>query len=170
MSLESSIEQAAPPPPPPGSGYPINLDVRYPEAGELNRFMIFVKWLLIIPHQLLLLPLLVGMWIATWFAWWAILFTGRYPRSLFDFVVGVQQWQLRATGYGYLYVTDQYPPFALDRPLRGAAIVALVLGVLFLLAFIGMYVLLFALLATMGSDFESTGGFPGATPGRGGFR
>lgn len=159
-----SATPTAPPSQPPRGSYPVNLDVQYPDAG-LNRFMIFVKWLLILPHQLLLIPLVFGMWIAMWFAWWAILFTGRYPRSLFDFVVGVQQWTMRVSAYGMLLVTDEYPPFSLDRPLRGAAVAALIIGVLFLLAFIGLYVVLAALLATMGGNVEP-GAFP--TPRGGG--
>ena len=92
----------------------------YPASirGELdqgtNRFMFLVKWLLLIPHYVLLLFL----GIASFFAWIAaavaILFTGRYPRGLFDFMEGVMRWNWRVTFYGSVLGTDKYPPFSLD--------------------------------------------------------
>ena len=93
----------------------VHLEIDYPNVeAELNRFLPLVKWLLAIPHYIVLVFLWVGAFFAVVFAWFAILFTGRYPRALFDFVVGVQRWSLRVTAYAFLLVTDDYPPFSLD--------------------------------------------------------
>ena len=73
-----------------------------------------MKWLLASPHYIVLFVFSIGMLLATLFAWLAILFTGRYPRGLFDFAVGVGRWQVRVWGYAVLMVTDQYPPFSLE--------------------------------------------------------
>ena len=91
--------------------YPISYEVEYPE--ELSRWMIFVKWLLAIPHFLVLIFLALGMLVALILAWFAILFTAKFPESLFRFVVGVTRWQLRVNAYVYL-LTDEYPPFSMD--------------------------------------------------------
>jgi hypothetical protein len=72
-----------------------------------------VKWLLVIPHIFLLFFLIIGAMFAVVIAWFAILFTGRYPRGLFDYVVGVGRWALRVSAYATLLVTDRYPPFSL---------------------------------------------------------
>jgi hypothetical protein len=88
------------------------LDYPYPDAeSDLNRFMPLVKWLLAIPHYIVLFFLTIGAFFAVVFAWFTILFTGRYPRGLFDFVEGVIRWQMRVTGYMLVLVTDRYPPF-----------------------------------------------------------
>jgi hypothetical protein len=93
----------------------VHLEIDYPNVeAELNRFLPLVKWLLAIPHYIVLVFLWVGAFFAVVFAWFAILFTGRYPRALFDFVVGVQRWSLRVTAYAFLLVTDDCPPFSLD--------------------------------------------------------
>ena len=72
-----------------------------------------MKWFLAIPHYVVLFFLSIGAFFAVVIAWFAILFTGRYPRGLFDFVVGVGRWWLRVEAYAFLLVTDRYPPFSL---------------------------------------------------------
>lgn len=92
----------------------VHLEVDYPDAEQdLNRWLPLAKWLLAIPHYLVLAVLAVGAVVAMVVAWFAILFTGRYPRALFDYVVGVGRWWLRVVAYAFLLVTDQYPPFTL---------------------------------------------------------
>lgn len=92
----------------------VHLDVDYPNVEkDLNRWMPLVKWLLAIPHYIVLLVLIVAALLVTVIAWFAILITGRYPKSLFDFVVGVSRWNLRVTAYMLLLTTDKYPPFSL---------------------------------------------------------
>jgi hypothetical protein len=94
----------------------VRLDYPYPNAEtELGRGMPLVKWLLAIPHYIVLFFLYIGAFFAVVFAWFAILFTGRYPRGLFDFVEGVYRWHNRVTAYAYLLVTDKYPPFRLGQ-------------------------------------------------------
>lgn len=94
----------------------VHLDVKYPDAKkDLNRWLPLVKWLLAIPHYIVLIVLIIGAVVATIIAWFAILFTGRYPKSLFDYVVGVGRWDLRVTAYAILLTTDQYPPFSLKK-------------------------------------------------------
>jgi hypothetical protein len=92
----------------------VHLDYPYPDvAADLNRGMPLVKWLLAIPHYVVLFFLTIGMIVAVIAAWFAILFTGRYPRGLFDYVQGVMRWHNRVIGYVLTLVTDQYPPFRL---------------------------------------------------------
>ncbi len=91
----------------------VHLDFAYPDAQHLNRWLPLVKWLLAIPHYVVLFFLGVGALFAVIVAWFAILFTGNYPRSLFEFVVGVLRWSNRVNGYAFSLVTDQYPPFSL---------------------------------------------------------
>jgi Domain of unknown function (DUF4389) len=94
----------------------VHLDLPYPDVpnGEVNRWLPLVKWLLAIPHFIVLAFLWLGVVVAVVVAWFAILFTGRYPRGLFDFVVGVGRWHLRVVGYAMVLVTDTYPPFRLS--------------------------------------------------------
>jgi len=93
----------------------VHLDVDYPDVEEdLNRWLPLVKWFLAIPHYIVLAFLIVGAVLAVIVAWFAILFTGRYPRALFDYVVGVGRWALRVEAYMGLLVTDRYPPFSLN--------------------------------------------------------
>jgi len=92
----------------------VHLDFPYPDARQLNRWLPLVKWLLAIPHYIVLFFLAIGAVVAVIVAWFAILFTGRYPRGLFDFVVGVIRWSNRVTGYAVVLVTDEYPPFSLE--------------------------------------------------------
>jgi hypothetical protein len=92
----------------------VHLDFPYPEVErDLNRWLPLVKWLLAIPHYIALFFLLMIAIVIVVVAWFAILFTGRYPRSLFDFVVGVMRWSNRVLGYFFILVTDAYPPFRL---------------------------------------------------------
>ena len=92
----------------------VRLDFGYPDAQrDLNRWLPLVKWLLAIPHWILLAFLYLGAFFAVIAAWFAILFTGRYPRGIFRFVEGVIRWQNRVVGYAVVLVTDRYPPFRL---------------------------------------------------------
>jgi hypothetical protein len=92
----------------------VHLELDYPNAKtDLNRWLPLVKWLLVIPHYFVLFFLSIASIFAVILAWFAILLTGRYPRSLFDFNVGVSRWWLRVAAYAFLLVTDRYPPFSL---------------------------------------------------------
>jgi hypothetical protein len=93
----------------------VRLDVPYPDATRLNRWLPLVKWLLAIPHYIVLFFLYIGAFFAVIAAWFAVLFTGRYPRGIFDYLVGVGRWTNRVTAYAAVLVTDVYPPFQL-RP------------------------------------------------------
>ncbi|MBI2958004.1 MAG: DUF4389 domain-containing protein [Chloroflexi bacterium] len=93
----------------------VHLDLRYPDVKkELNRWLPLVKWLLAIPHYVVLAFLVIAAVFATIFAWFAIVFAGSHPRSLFDFVVGVGRWAIRVGAYAFLLTTDRYPPFSLS--------------------------------------------------------
>src|SRR4051794_22887604 len=93
----------------------VTLDFPYPDAKQdLNRWLPLVKWLLAIPHYIVLTFLFIAAFFCVIIAWFAILFTGRYPRGLFDFVVGVFRWGTRVNAYTLALVTDQYPPFRLS--------------------------------------------------------
>jgi Domain of unknown function (DUF4389) len=94
----------------------LHLEVDYPNVEtDLGRGMPLIKWLLAIPHYVVLLFLDIAALFVVIFAWFAILFTGRYPRSLFDFVVGVIRWHNRVAAYALILVTDKYPPFSLQE-------------------------------------------------------
>jgi hypothetical protein len=93
----------------------VHIEIDYPDVErDLNRWLPLVKWLLAIPHFVVLFFLGIGVLFVVVFAWFAILFTGRYPRGLFDFVEGVFRWSARVEGYALLLVTDTYPPFSLQ--------------------------------------------------------
>ena len=93
----------------------VKLDFPYPDPpSELNRWLPLVKWLLAIPHYIALFFLSLAAIVCVIIAWFAILFTGRYPRGLFDFVEGVLRWGNRVVGYAFILVTDRYPPFSLS--------------------------------------------------------
>jgi hypothetical protein len=94
-----------------GAEYPLRYDVEYPE--KLSRLLIFVKWLLVIPHFIILWALGYAVQVVQLVAFFAILFTRRYPRGLFDFVVNVYRWNQNATAYAAL-LRDEYPPFSWD--------------------------------------------------------
>jgi len=92
----------------------VQLEFPYPDAQrDLNRWLPLVKWLLAIPHYIVLLFLWLAAIVCVIIAWFAILFTGRYPRGLFDFVLGVFRWGNRVIAYAFVLVTDEYPPFRL---------------------------------------------------------
>jgi len=92
----------------------VHLDIAYPDVKrDLNRWLPLIKWLLALPHYFVLIVLVIGALVATVLAWFAILFTGRYPKGLFNFVVGVSRWNLRVSAYVLLLTTDKYPPFSL---------------------------------------------------------
>ena len=90
----------------------VHLDVDYPDARALNRWLPLVKWFLTIPHYIVLALLVIGVVLVTLVAWLAILVTGRYPRGLYDYTVGVGRWCSCVSGYAFLLVTDKYPPFS----------------------------------------------------------
>ena len=93
----------------------VHLDLDYPDVGQdLNRWLPLVKWFLAIPHYIVLMLLFLVAIVVAVIAWFAILFTGRYPRGLFDYMVGVGRWGLRVQAYAFFLVTDQYPPFSLN--------------------------------------------------------
>jgi hypothetical protein len=93
----------------------VHLDIDYPDAEkDLNRWLPLVKWLLAIPHYVILVILWFFAFFAIVIAWFAILITGRYPKGLFNYVVGVFRWSIRVSAYMYLLVTDQYPPFSME--------------------------------------------------------
>ena len=93
----------------------VTLDFPYPDPErDLNRWLPLVKWFLAIPHYIVLVFLWIAAIAAVVIAWFAILFTGRYPRGLFDFVVGVLRWDTRVIAYAFTLVTDEYPPFRLS--------------------------------------------------------
>jgi len=93
----------------------VHIQIPYPDVPkDLNRWLPLGKWLFALPHYLILAVLAVGAFFCVVISWFAILFTGRYPRGLFDFVVGVSRWGLRVVSYAFLLTTDQYPLFSLD--------------------------------------------------------
>jgi hypothetical protein len=93
----------------------IHLELDYPDAAHgLNRWLPLVKWLMAIPHFIVLFFLSIAAFFAVVVAWFAILITGTYPRGLFDFVVGVGRWWVRVDAYAFLLITDRYPPFSLS--------------------------------------------------------
>ena len=92
----------------------VHLEIDYPDVErDLNRWLPLVKWLLAFPHYFVLAALWLAAIVAIVVAWFSILLTGRYPRPLFDFVIGVGRWSLRVDAYAFLLVTDRYPPFSL---------------------------------------------------------
>jgi hypothetical protein len=93
----------------------VHLDYVYPDAAhDLNRWLPLVKWFLAIPHYVVLAILGIAAFFVTIAAWFAILFTGRYPKGMFEFVQGFLRWGNRVTAYAFLLVTDRYPPFTLS--------------------------------------------------------
>ena len=94
----------------------IQVDLPYPDVKQdLNRWKPLVKWILVIPHFIVLVFMFIAVVFCTVFAWFAILFTGRYPKVIFDFVKGFLRWSLRVNAYAILLITDEYPPFRLKE-------------------------------------------------------
>ena len=94
----------------------VELDFPYPDAKrDLNRWLPLIKWFLAIPHYIVLFLLYIAAVVVVIGAWFAILFTGRYPRGIFDFVEGVIRWHNRVVGYAFILITDRYPPFSMDQ-------------------------------------------------------
>jgi hypothetical protein len=94
----------------------VHLEIPYPNASaDLNRWLPLVKWILALPHYVVLVFLYIGLLVTIVVSWFSILFTGHYPRGLFDFAEGVLRWTNRVGAYAFLLVTDRYPPFRL-RP------------------------------------------------------
>lgn len=94
----------------------VHLDMAYPDVpGQLNRWLPLVKWILAVPHYIVLFFLAIAAFIVITIAWFAILFTGRYPKDLFNFVVGVMRWWIRVVAYAFIMATDKYPPFHLSQ-------------------------------------------------------
>ncbi len=94
----------------------VHTEVAYPDVeADLNRFLPIVKWLLAIPHYVVLIFLGIAALIVAVIAWFAILVSGRYPRELFVFVEGVMRWGIRVQCYMFLLTTDRYPPFRLGE-------------------------------------------------------
>ena len=92
----------------------VHLDFAYPDMAHMNRWLPLVKWILAVPHYIVLICLWLIALVVVVVSWFAILFTGTYPRSLFNYVVGVLRWSNRVNAYAFTLVTDQYPPFSLS--------------------------------------------------------
>ena len=92
----------------------VHLDIDYPEPEQLSRGMPIIKWFLAIPHYIVLAVLGIFTLLVLIIGWFSVLFVGRYPRSLFNYMVGYQRWWLRVYAYAFILVTDKYPPFSLD--------------------------------------------------------
>jgi hypothetical protein len=92
----------------------VHIDIPYPDAKGLTRWLPLFKWIMAVPHYIVLAALIIGAAVVTVFAWFAILFTGKYPKGLFDYVVKVMRWTIRVEAYACLLTTDKYPPFSLE--------------------------------------------------------
>ncbi|MFH1312224.1 MAG: DUF4389 domain-containing protein [Candidatus Eisenbacteria bacterium] len=93
----------------------VHIEVPYPDAEkDLLRGLPLIKWLLVVPHVIVLMFLGIAAIVCVIIAWFAILINGTFPRELFDFVVGVMRWSMRVSAYSALLTTDQYPPFSLS--------------------------------------------------------
>ena len=94
----------------------VHLEINYPDVkNDLNRWLPLVKWFLAIPHYIVLCFIGIAAFVCIIVAWFAILFTGKYPRGIFDFVLGLYRWGSRVSAYAFILVSDKYPPFSLDK-------------------------------------------------------
>jgi hypothetical protein len=94
----------------------VHVEIEYPDVEkDLNQWMPLIKWLLVFPHMIVLCFIMIGVLLCTIIAWVIILFSGKYPKSTFDFVVGALRWILRVEAYAILLTTDKYPPFRLSK-------------------------------------------------------
>ena len=93
----------------------VHLEIDYPDASQLNRFLPLVKWILAIPHYVVLTVLSFVAFVLIVICWFVVLFTGKFPRGFHDFIVGVTRWNLRVNAYAFLLTTDEYPPFSLKE-------------------------------------------------------
>ena len=94
----------------------VHVGIQYPDVEkDLNRWLLLIKWLLVFPHMIVLCFIMIGVMICTILAWVVILFSGKYPKGLFNFVVGSLRWILRVEAYALLLTTDKYPPFRLSE-------------------------------------------------------
>lgn len=93
----------------------VHLEIKYPDVKkELNRWLPIVKWIMAIPHYIILACLYVASLVVVIIAWFAIVFTGKFPKDMFDFLQSVIRWSVRVTSYAFILVTDEYPPFSLQ--------------------------------------------------------
>jgi hypothetical protein len=91
-----------------------HLTLDYPADGQLNRWLPLFKWILALPHYIVLWVLVMVAAILVFVSWFVILFTGKLPQGIHNYVVGVSRWSLRVQAYAFLLTTDKYPPFSLD--------------------------------------------------------
>lgn len=134
--------------------YPLTLDIPYPERQ--SRFRLFIRFIAIIPNQIILAIVQFASFFTTFIAWWAILFTGTYPRGLHAFAVGVQRWGHRQASYIYL-LRDEYPPYSTNANARpGNEKVSAIFGLPFFAAYVGLYVLYLSFFLRGGTTVEAT--------------
>ncbi len=137
--------------------YPVRFDVEYPD--RLSRLLIFVKWLLAIPHFIVLYLLGIVQFLITFAAWFIILFTGQYPRGMFNIVVGVMRWTANLNAY-LMLLRDEYPPFSweegkypltfqVDHPERLSRLLIFVKWLFIIPNFIVFYLVAIAYLVTL---------------------
>ena len=116
--MEAATPAPPPPPPPPpaeagGAEGPYPARYEATRQEEYNRFLPLVKWLIALPHYIVLIFLAIGALFAILIAFFAVLITGKFPRGLWDYLTGVNRWAYRVTSYVFL-LTDAYPPFSLE--------------------------------------------------------
>lgn len=94
----------------------VHIEIPYPDVkNDLNRWLPLVKWFLAIPHYIILAFLYVAAIICVIISWFAIVFSAKFPKGIFDFIVGVIRWTIRVSAYAFLLTTDKYPPFTLNE-------------------------------------------------------